>query len=372
MRSTLMDPAKPRFLLLDFLRIIGAVAVLFYHYTARQHAQWGEAPSDAFPVLSLFSAYGFLGVHLFFLLSGFVIFFSTEGRTVGQFVAARVSRLYPAYWAAVILTSILIVYIAPQLGRELTLTQILTNLTMVQSAFGVAHVDGVYWTLPIELLFYTMIALLIRANLTEAKVYWFAFGWPVIAAFAQQFDNQLLEALLSPVYASLFAAGMILYLIHSRGHSLLRWMLFVFNALLATQQMVRNEMPARQLRLTGHELSEPVGVALMLLIFASVAVVVLTPLKHRGGAWMSYAGALTFPLYLVHEYWGWWVIGISHETLGKWGALAAAIAVSFALAVILERWVERPLRPRIRAGLLQSFDAIRRPSDGAANAPKPQ
>ena len=68
MRSTLIDPAKPRFLLLDFLRIIGAVAVLFYHYTARQHAQWGEAPSDAFPVLSLFSAYGFLGVHLFFLL----------------------------------------------------------------------------------------------------------------------------------------------------------------------------------------------------------------------------------------------------------------------------------------------------------------
>lgn len=359
MRSTVYDPDKPRFLLLDFLRILGAVAVVFYHYTARQHAQWGEAPSDAFPILSGFSAYGFLGVHLFFLLSGFVIFFSTEGRTVGQFVAARVSRLYPAYWAAVLLTSILIVYIAPQLGRELSLTQILTNLTMVQSAFGVAHVDGVFWTLPIELLFYTMIALLIRFNLTESKVYWFAFGWPVIAALAQQFDNQLLEALLSPVYASLFAGGMILYLIQSRGHSMLRWMLFIFNAILATQQMVRNEMPARQLRLTGHELSELTGVLIMLGIFAVVAVIVLTPLKHQGWSWMSYTGALTFPLYLVHEYWGWWIIGITHEALGKWGALIAAIAVSFALAVILERFVERPLRPRLRAGLLRSFEAIR-------------
>ncbi len=359
MRSHVIDPARPRFLLLDFLRIIGAVAVLFYHYTARQHGAWGVAPSDEFPILSGFAAYGFLGVHLFFLLSGFVIFFSTEGRTVGQFVAARVSRLYPAYWAAVILTSILLVYIAPQLGRNLSLTQILTNLTMVQSFFGVAHVDGVYWTLPVELLFYTMIALLISVKLTEAKVYGFAFGWPVVAAVAQQFDNEILKMLLSPVYASLFAGGMVLYLLHSRGHSMLRWMLLIFNALLATEQMVRNEMPARQLRLTGHVLSEPVGVLIMLGIFAAVTLIVLTPLKHRGWAWMSYAGALTFPLYLVHEYWGWWIISISHEAIGKWGALAAAIVFSFALAIVLERWVERPLRPRLRAGLLRSFEAIR-------------
>ena len=97
----------------------------------------------------------------------------------------------------------------------------------------------------------------------------------------------------------------------------------------------------------------------MLGIFAAVTLIVLTPLKHRGWAWMSYAGALTFPLYLVHEYWGWWIISISHEAIGKWGALAAAIVFSFALAIVLERWVERPLRPRLRAGLLRSFEAIR-------------
>ena len=361
-----IDPARPRFLLLDFLRILGAVAVLFYHYTARAHSQWGELPGHVFPGVSSVAAYGFIGVQLFFLLSGFVIFFSTEGRTVGQFVSARVSRLYPAYWAAVLLTAFLLVVIAPQLGRELSFAQILTNLTMMQTAFGVPHVDGVYWTLPIELLFYTMIALLIRANLTESKVYWFVIGWPVLGALAQQTGNELLVALLSPEYSSLFAAGMVLYLIHSRGHSLLRWMLLVFNLFASIQQFVQLATPGRQRRLTGLDYSEVIGAVVLVAIFAVVALIVLTPLKHKGWAWMSYAGALTYPLYLVHEYWGWWIIGISHETLGKWGALAAAFAVSIALAVALERWVERPLRPRLRAGLQRSFDQVAARAGSAA------
>ncbi len=42
-------------------------------------------------------------------------------------------------------------------------------------------------------------------------------------------------------------------------------------------------------------------------------------------AWLPAAGALTYPLYLVHEYWGFWVINRTHEQLGKYGAVAAAV-----------------------------------------------
>lgn len=371
MHRTVVDPARPRFLLLDLLRVIGAIGVVLYHYTARRHSQWGAPPSETFPFLSDVTAYGFLGIQLFFLLSGFVIFFSTEGRTVGQFVSARVSRLYPAYWAAVILASLLLVVIAPQLGRELSLAQILTNLTMLQPVFGVPHVDGVYWTLMIELLFYTMIALLISVRLTEAKVTWFVVGWPLLGALAQTTGNELLVFLLSPAYSSLFAAGMVIYLLHSRGHSLLRWLLLAFNFIVSIQQFVSTATPARQYRLTGNDYSEVIGALVLTGIFIAVALIVLTPAKHWGWAWLSTAGALTYPLYLVHEYWGWWIIGISHEALGKWGALAAAFAVSVGLALILERWVERPLRPRMRAGLQRSFDLVSAGPRGerAATAP---
>src|SRR5690606_3376749 len=57
-----------------------------------------------------------------------------------------------------------------------------------------------------------------------------------------------------------------------------------------------------------------------IVIFAFVAVVTITPLKHKGWSWMTYAGALTYPLYLIHEQWGRWVIGLVNPVAGKWAA----------------------------------------------------
>ncbi|WP_162231103.1 acyltransferase family protein [Leucobacter musarum] len=349
---------RPRFLLLDLLRLLAAIAVLWYHYTARNSSAWDAAAADEFGLASRFTAYGFLGVQLFFVISGFVILLSAEGRSLGQFVSARVSRLYPAYWAGVLLTTFLIVVVTPQFDRQITFADVLTNLTMLQTAFGVRHIDGVYWTLWIELLFYVLIALLISVRLTEAKVLAFTFLWPVIGAIASTSESTFLTALLSPAYASLFAGGMVLYLIHSRGHSLLRWLLLIMNVCLAVQQSVTQSFMVAVPRDTEVDPSASIGSVLVVLIFVIVALVTITPLKHAGWSWMTYAGSLTYPLYLVHEYWGWWVISTVDPIVGKWGAVAAAFAVSFGLAIIIERWVERPLRPRIRRALQRSFDAL--------------
>lgn len=358
--SAAVIPNRPRFLILDFLRILAAVAVLFYHYTARYHSQWGVAPTENFQFVSQFTAYGALGVPLFFVISGFVILLSAEGRTVGQFVSARVSRLFPAYWVAVLATAALVMFVAPQLGKNISGSEVLLNLTMVHKAFGVQSVDGVYWTLWIELLFYVLIALLIATNLTEARVYAFAFLWPLVSGIAQSLPEPgILSVFLSPKYASLFAGGMILYLIHSRGHNLLRWLLLAFNICIATYQTVTHEVLGSAQKYTGLELSGTIGALLVFAIFGVVALVTVTPLKHRGWSWMTYAGALTYPVYLVHEYWGWWIIGLTNPVIGKWGAMAAAIAFTFAAAIVIERWVERPLRPRIRRGLQKSFDSLK-------------
>lgn len=345
-------------MLLDLLRLLAAVAVIWYHYTARNSSAWDGAAADQFEFASRFTVYGYLGVQLFFVISGFVILLSAEGRSLGQFVSARIARLYPAYWAGVLLTTFLIVVITPQFDRKLTLADVLTNLTMLQTAFGVRHIDGVYWTLWVELLFYVLIALLISVRLTEGKVLAFTFLWPIVGAIASSSESALLTAVLSPAYASLFAGGMVLYLIHSRGHSLLRWLLLIMNVCLAVQQSVTQSFMVAVLRDTEVDPSASIGSVLVVLIFVIVALVTITPLKHAGWSWMTYAGSLTYPLYLVHEYWGWWVISTVDPIVGKWGAVAAAFAVSFGLAIIIERWVERPLRPRIRRALQRSFDAL--------------
>ena len=89
---------------LDALRGIAAVAVLGYHFTTRYQEQIGHVggmPAD----LSV----GRYGVHLFFLISGFVIFMTLERtRTVADFAVSRFSRLFPGYWAALSLTSLVV------------------------------------------------------------------------------------------------------------------------------------------------------------------------------------------------------------------------------------------------------------------------
>lgn len=371
-----LDPAgtaardRPRLLILDLVRLMAAVAVLLFHYTARNHAHWGAPPRETFGFVSQFTAYGFLGVQLFFIISGFVIFLSAEGRSVGQFVAGRVSRLFPAYWVAVTLTAGLLLAGVLQFTRPVSVSMYLTNLTMVQRAFGVRDIDGVYWTLWVELVFYVLIALLLsRRGLGEPQVYAFAFLWPLVGAIALRTHTDFVAQLLVPKYAPLFAGGMILYLIHSRGHSLVRWLLLGFNIALAVQQTVKYEIPKFS-GLSGVPLSSTAGAAIVVALFAGVAIMTLTPLRDRGAAWMARAGALTYPLYLVHQYWGWWIIWLVNPILGKWIALAAATLVSLLLAVAIERWIERPLRSRLRRGILRSF--ARFESCGSGRDPGPR
>ncbi len=44
------------------------------------------------------SKYGLFGLHVFFMLSGFVILLSAQGQDFRGFVVAGIVRLYPAFW----------------------------------------------------------------------------------------------------------------------------------------------------------------------------------------------------------------------------------------------------------------------------------
>lgn len=355
------DRSRPRFLLLDLTRFGAAMAVLVYHFTARKTDVWGVPVAEQFPHLAPISAYGALGVQLFFVISGFVILLSAEGRSIGQFVSARAARLLPAYWASVLLTTILLLWIAQRGGGDaVSLPQFFANLTMLQETMGEPHVDGVYWTLWVELRFYVLIGIVLAFGLTERRIVGLAFLWPFLALVAQESGNAFLATLLSPSYAPLFAGGMVIYLIHSRGHSLLRWMLLGFNIAIAVRQTIAQEIYDRMPKYSGFTGDELIAAVIVIGIFALVALITLTPLAHRGWRWMTYAGALTYPLYLIHEQWGRWIIESLHAEIPPLALLGLTVLICLLLAAAIERWVERPLRPLLRRGLGRSFDALDR------------
>ncbi|MDQ0673445.1 peptidoglycan/LPS O-acetylase OafA/YrhL [Pseudarthrobacter siccitolerans] len=359
--------ARPRLLLLDCLRLAAALGVVAYHYTAVfGQLFWGAPSHEIFPRLSGITAYGALGVQLFFIISGFVILMSAYGRSVGQFTASRLSRLFPAYWTAVVLAALLLLVISPSEMNMVTWTDALVNLTMLQQSIGVSSLDGVFWTLWIELLFYVTIALFLWRGMTQWRLLAFIFLWPFLGMLSIQSGAGILKTLLIPEYSPLFAVGMGLYLIHAHGHDIVRWLAVAVNVVLGCHQTAATFLPAMS-QSTGQELSPGVGWLVILSFVAVVSLITTTSLRYSGWRWMSIAGSLTYPLYLVHEMWGWWIIKSLHTTIGTWPSVTVATGTTILMAWLIHRLIERRFAKGLNKRLLRSLTSGSHPADRPDN-----
>jgi peptidoglycan/LPS O-acetylase OafA/YrhL len=345
----------PRLTLLDGLRFLAALAVVSYHFTAIKTPVWGLPTTEAFPALHQVTRYGYLGVDLFFFISGFVILMTAWGRELPAFVGSRVARLFPGYWAGVLLTGGLLLVVPNVSGKDVTIPQVLTNLTMLHEPNGVSHVDGVYWTLWVEMRFYLLVGLLMLVGLTRQRVIAFATIWPVAAALAATTEQAFLRELLIASWAPYFAAGMLLYLVHREGWSPLLGGLVGLQVVLA---MTRAADYAHIIdRKAGGEAKSLAAMAVVLLCFAAVALVTTTRLQHFRWGLATTLGLLTYPLYLVHEYWGLFLISHLAGSLPRYAVLLVAVLFVLGLAWLVNRVVERPLAPVVRRWVTQGLRA---------------
>jgi peptidoglycan/LPS O-acetylase OafA/YrhL len=105
---------------------------------------------------------GPLGVALFFLVSGFVIPISLEKVRWKEFLIQRIFRLYPTYWAGLTLTCLaMFIYAAVHdVPFAVRFSAYWKNLTLCRDWLWAPSLDGITWTLEIEIKFYLMCALL--------------------------------------------------------------------------------------------------------------------------------------------------------------------------------------------------------------------
>lgn len=355
----------PRLLLLDGLRFIAAIMVVLYHYTAWHQTFWhGTVARDAWPTLSRITVFGNMGVQLFFIISGFVILLSAYGKSIPQYVGSRIGRLFPAYWVAVIAAGVLVLFIWPAMGEGRTVADWAINLTMVQQGLDVPHMDGVYWTLWTELRFYLWILLLMLLRcLTPQRILAFAALWPVAVIATSGVDASWREQLLIPDHAALFAGGMVLFLIYRFGHTLSRWAVLGFTVVCAALQTGVGA-PAEAANLVGYQIPAWTYWVIVVGLFALVGVIALTRLGRVSLPGLALAGALTYPVYLLHEVWGWWLIKLLSPRLNPIVVLLLVIAMVAAAAYLVHRAVEqrwgRSLSKAVTAGLEAADRALRR------------
>lgn len=328
---------------------MAALAVVSFHYTGRDNVAWAQSVRVVFPFLSRFTIYGGFGPYLFFIISGFVVLMSAWGRGLPTFIGSRVARLYPAYWVAVLVTATVLFFdrqILP-LWSSIGLPGVAINLTMLQSAFGAPHVDGVFWTLWVELKFYILLAGLVLVGITRARVLALCLIWPVVAAMASATDSVLLTQLLEPHFAPFFCIGILLYLVHREGWTGPAALLLALNFCFALWVCSAYYIPW-SIAVAGAPVSFRGLAVLLTLCVGAVAAATLTPLRRLDWAWLSLLGALTYPLYLMHQETGWILLHHLSSRLPAYVAVGAVTLTFLVAAYLVHRFVERPLTPALR------------------------
>ncbi|MCQ8829269.1 acyltransferase family protein [Streptomyces malaysiensis] len=340
---------------LDGLRLLAALMVAAYHYGGRDGEitqAWGSSPRTQFPTLSSYFAYGCLGVQIFFVISGFVICMSGWGRPLRSFFASRVSRLYPAYWVAIILVTG--VFALPWVAyKAVSPSDALVNLTMLQQPLGVDRVLGVCWTLWAELRFYALFALfVVLPGATRHRVVLFCAVWTLGSAFAEASDLPLLDVVLMPEYSSYFIGGMGIYLLHRFGHDALAWGIIGISFLIGQHYAIRELWHPANVDAFSYRSATAI-IAVVAFGYVAVTLIALSKLNWADWRWLTVAGALTYPFYLVHEHLGWVAVWAFHQKLGipSYRTFALTVLVMLGLAWVLYRFVEQKLTPVIKRSL---------------------
>ncbi|MGW6739771.1 acyltransferase family protein [Streptomyces sp. NPDC055025] len=352
-----------RLYVIDGLRLVAALLVVLHHYVGTARADrpdnliWGRPVSEIFPDLSAVAAYGWLGVELFFVISGFVICMSSWGRRPRDFFVSRVIRLYPAYWFAVLFTTAVLTAL-PAVFAPLKPTQWMLNLSMLQKGMGVPDVDGVYWTLWSELRFYLIFLLVVATGLTYRKVVVFCCVWGATAVLAGKSGIPLLVTLANPDAAWFFIAGLALYLMHRFGQDLLLWCILGMSWLMSQNEILR--------RVRFEDVSTWKGslilYTLFLIFMAGVALGLTDRIRWK---WLTTAGALTYPLYLMHYAAGVAVIHHLRDRVDARLLVAGLIVGMLVLSWLVHRFVERPLSKFLKKGLTGAFSRLGTPPERA-------
>ncbi|MEU7159762.1 acyltransferase family protein [Streptomyces chrestomyceticus] len=359
---------RPRLRVLDGLRLLAALMVLAYHYITL-HDGWGDDPQAFSPLVHHLSEYGWLGVEVFFLISGFVICMSAWGRSLGDFVTSRVSRLYPAYWVAVLLTAAVLT-VWPNVRSADNWETVLTNLTMLQQGLGVPDVDDAYWTLFIELKFYLLFAVVVFRGVTYRRCVLFCGLWTVAGVVALKSNSDLLSVWAIAPYSPYFIAGIAFYLMYRFRPTVLLWAIVAVSFLLA-QHYLRGRLVMNLGAKADVAQGWPVRLA-VLAAFALMAAIALGWFDKLQWRWLSTAGSLTYPLYLLHMYVGFTLIDLLRDRVPAPVLLPGIVLLMLALSWLVHRFVERPLGRKLRTSMQKSVEEMRFHSRAkAVRAPAP-
>jgi peptidoglycan/LPS O-acetylase OafA/YrhL len=331
-----------RFTLVDALRGIAALAVLFHHLlynSILQATLWQVLPGW----FAEFCHSGAFGVEIFFVLSGFVITHSLRNvplspKSVGNFMLRRQLRLDPPYWTVMVLT-IISIYVemhVPWIERRPmpNWVDFGANLFYLQNIVGRLPILGVAWTLCLEVQFYIIFILLLVAgklmSRSGPKAGTYSAALVALLGVVSMLLPRHSHNIWFTEYWYYFAAGSFCY--WAVGNPRFRTAFIGYLILFLVAAMCRDPKPML------------IGWATTVLLYTAGRMETLT--RWLDFAPLQYLGRISYSLYLSHLLvaiyvlrLGYRLTGTNHAAALLWYVLAAAVSIMGAhiLYLLVER-----------------------------------
>ncbi len=342
---------------IQILRCFAAMAVVFHHVSERFSTDF-HGPFWGFT--------GMAGVDVFFVISGFIMFHTTQGgdRDVSRFWTDRAIRIVPLYWMA--LGLVVLLYLSGDhpidikrldLGDAIAAFAFVPDVRADNIAFPMLNVG---WTLNFEMYFYLLFGLtfFMRSQAKALAALTCVFvGFAIVRVLTPGLPF-VLEFWFRPISLE-FAAGGALAL--------------------AYRSAVVAALSRRQLRLLGATLLMVGTLALLvagwrvgwrlnldfdirLIAFGAPSVLVVAGalLLERGGlAWRNTLllalGAASYAIYISHQF---VIEGLKYITLSIEPRvnvtvdllfIACGLVLSALAGVAIHRWLEGPMTRRLKS-----------------------
>ena len=302
---------------MNALRAFAALFVAWGHFAGGQ-GRW----------LDWTGHYGYTGVYVFFVISGFVIPYSLHRsgytlRNLGRFLVKRGIRLYPPYLVSIpvsILAANLIMRpLAPGSVVHVNARQLIYHFFFLNDLLHVPWINVAYWTLAIEWQWYVLAAVLLPLLVSRSKLARFV---PVVLTMAAYFlcTSDRIVAHTLPI----FLIGVFVFQ-HKIG-LIERWRLLSLMALMLWS------------------MRGPTGWTIACI---SVATGLVIAFAHFDNRMADFLGDVSYSVYLLHLPVGVTVIAWLSYLLPFSGFYLGVLdlvgmVASVGAAAVMYRWVEKP------------------------------